>query len=111
MLPATNSKRRNAAQERFLIAGRKLLGDARRLRKKCFFVGVILKSKFGVGQRQGVVGPVRGRRRWLDGVTVPGMSRSGQLQLPRQWRLIRDSVLEPVSAPVGDDTSLFAVSL
>jgi hypothetical protein len=39
------------------------------------------------------------------------MSRSGQLQLPRQWRLIRDSVLEAVSVPVGDDKSLFAASL
>jgi hypothetical protein len=34
-----------------------------------------------------------GRRRWLDCVTVPGMSRSGQLH---QRRLIRDSELEPV---------------
>ena len=59
-----------------------------------------------------MVGPVAtGRRRWLEGVTVPGMSRSGHLQLPLQWRLIRDSVLEPVSALVGDDKALFAASL
>ncbi len=34
------------------------------------------------------------------------MGLSGQLQLPRQWRLIRDFVLEPVSGPVGDDKPL-----
>ena len=44
--------------------------------------------------------------RWFDGVTVREISRSGQLQLSRQWRFIRDSVLEPVRAPVGDDESL-----
>ena len=44
--------------------------------------------------------------RWFDGVTVPEMSGSGQLQLTRQWRFIRDSVLEPVRASVRGDKSL-----
>ena len=73
VLTATTPKRSQAVQERFLIAARQLLGDVRRLRKNCFFGALILKSKFDVGQRQGAVGPVAtGRRRWLEGVTVPG---------------------------------------
>src|ERR1041385_2551392 len=60
VLPATISKRSNAAQERFLMADTQLLGDARRLRKNCVFGALILKSKFGVGQRQGVHGSVAG---------------------------------------------------
>jgi hypothetical protein len=54
VLPATTPKRSNAVQERFLIVARQLLGDVRRLRENRLFVGVILKSKLGVGQRQGV---------------------------------------------------------
>ena len=39
------------------------------------------------------------------------MSRPGQLQFLRQWRLIRDSVLEPVSAPVGRQVAFCCLAL
>jgi len=82
VLTATTPKMSNAAQERFLIAGRKLLGDARRLRKNCFLGALIFKSKFGVGQRQGVVGAALPMGDKLTATGIPLLPLLGNEKAP-----------------------------